>query len=183
MKTRANIAGHPIHPMLVVFPIGLWVFSFICDLIYLAGATELWRNMAFYSMAGGVIGALAAAIPGAIDLFTMEDRDTKRIGLIHMTLNLTLVALFLINLVWRFQTGPLSIGPVWLSAISIVLLGVSGWLGGEMVYVHGAAVSPEALRAPEVLRAETAMPTRPGGRIERRHATTIPYVGPERRRA
>ena len=50
----ATIAKHPIHPMLVVFPIGLWIFSLVCDLVYLFGpANPLWRDMAFYTMAGG----------------------------------------------------------------------------------------------------------------------------------
>ena len=69
MRTPASIYKHPIHPMLVVFPIGLWIFSLACDLIRLAGASaEIWTNVAFIAMVGGLIGALCAAVPGAIDL-------------------------------------------------------------------------------------------------------------------
>ncbi len=141
MPSPARIAGHPIHPMLVVFPIGLWGFSFICDLIYLLGMhNPLWRELAFYTIAGGIIGAVAAAIPGAMDLFSMTDARIKRIGMTHMVFNLTIVILFAIDLGMRSAGDPDAAGPVWLSALAIVLLVVSGWLGGEMVYVYGAGV-------------------------------------------
>lgn len=169
MASRASIAGHPIHPMLVVFPIGLWIFSFISDLIYLGTGDATWQATAYYTMAGGVIGALAAAVFGAIDLFAMPQGQARRIGEIHMTINIAIVALFLINLWWRLQVGPDSIGPIWLSALSVALLGVSGWLGGELVYVHGAGVSKVSGEAPPVYVERR----RPGG--------SGVYTGPERR--
>lgn len=172
MASRASIGGHPIHPMLVVFPIALWIFSFVSDLVYLGGGAVAWRDTAFYAMAGGVIGAIAAAVPGAIDLFTSHDREIRRIGSMHMTLNLTITALFIINLWWRSQTTAESAGPVWLSLAAIVLLGISGWLGGEMVYVYGAGVAPEGLvRERGIARMERRSPF-PSGE---------PYLGPERR--
>lgn len=140
MESRARIAGHPIHPMLVVFPIGLFVFSFICDLIYLATGDAVWSNVAYYTMAGGIIGGVAAAIPGAIDLFSMPRSRARDIGIVHMIINLVVVVLFAINFWIRSDAAPDAVGPVWLSGIGVVLLAVSGWLGGEMVYVHGAGV-------------------------------------------
>ena len=71
MRTPASIFKHPIHPMLIVFPIGLWIFSLACDLIRLAGASgDAWSTVAFFSMIGGLIGALCAAVPGFIDLLS-----------------------------------------------------------------------------------------------------------------
>src|ERR1051325_1600337 len=93
LKSRASVAGHPIHPMLVVFPIGLLVFSFISDLIYLGGHNLIWSDVAYYTMAGGIIGALIAAIPGAIDIFALPSSRARTIGFIHMAINLTAVAL------------------------------------------------------------------------------------------
>lgn len=62
MRTPSSICRHPIHPMLVIFPISLWIFSLACDLIYLAGLSgEAWAIVAFYSMVGGLIGALCAS--------------------------------------------------------------------------------------------------------------------------
>ena len=75
MRTPASIGKHPIHPMLIVFPIGLWFFSLACDLIRLAGATnDAWSIVAFYAMVGGLFGALVAAVPGFIDSFLQGGR-------------------------------------------------------------------------------------------------------------
>jgi len=65
MQTPASIARHPIHPMLVPIPIGLWIFSFVCDLVYrFGGAAEPWTTIALYSMVGGIIGACSRRFPG-----------------------------------------------------------------------------------------------------------------------
>src|SRR5438105_4770264 len=101
MRTPASIAKHPIHPMLVPLPIGLWIFSLVCDLIYVFGwGGETFRTVAFYTMVGGVVGALLAAIPGLIDMLSLPT-GPKRTAIIHMSLNLTVVALFVINIVMR----------------------------------------------------------------------------------
>jgi len=145
----ATIAKHPIHPMLVVFPIGLWIFSLACDLVYLFGpANPLWRNMAFYTMAGGWIGALAAAVPGLIDYFSMSQGAAKRIATTHMTLNLVVVTLYAINLWIRWAGDGAAGWTVGLSVVAVLLLAATGWLGGELVYVHGMGVEekPQAAR-------------------------------------
>ena len=140
MHTPAQVAKHPIHPMLVPIPIGLWIFSLVCDLVFVfGGGGETWRTVAFYTMAGGIVGALIAAVPGFIDMLSLR-AQLKRIALLHMTLNLVVVAMFAINLGWRIGDS-YGAGPVWLSLVAVALLGVSGWLGGKMVYVHGVAVN------------------------------------------
>ena len=144
MSSRASVARHPIHPMIVPFPIGLWVFSLVCDLIYHEGSHQpFWNDAAFYTMVGGVIGALVAGLPGLVDYLTIADRNVRRIGTMHLTLNLVVVALYLVNLWLRSRSVPDATTPVWLSAAGIVLLVISGWLGGELVYVHGMAVGPK----------------------------------------
>jgi uncharacterized membrane protein len=78
MRTPASLAKHPIHPMAVVFPIGLWVFSLICDLIGMSVATtSAWSTVALYTMVGGLIGALAAAVPALIDI-AHDDQSYRR---------------------------------------------------------------------------------------------------------
>jgi len=139
MRTPANIAKHPIHPMLVAIPIGLWIFSLICDLVVVFGATsENWAIVARYTMVGGIVGALVAAVPGFIDMLALP-WPVKRIALMHMSINLTVVALYVVNVYLRAR-GVESNAPVWLSLIGVAMLAVSGWLGGKMVYVHGVAV-------------------------------------------
>lgn len=143
MASPASVAKHPIHPMLIPFPIALWIFSVVCDAIYVMGrGTDAWNDMAFYTMVGGIVGALAAAIPGYIDYRSVADPAVARIGRWHMLINLTIVALFVVNLLIRMTSPPGAGLPIVLSVIGIGLLGVSGWLGGELVYVHGVAVEP-----------------------------------------
>jgi len=129
--------------MLIVFPIGLWIFSFVCDLIYFAGThNPVWQGVAFYSMVGGLVGALLAAIPGFIDYLSMSDPVTRRIATIHMVLNLIVVALFIFNLGVRYNAQPSSeiLGTI-LSAVGIAFMGVSGWLGGALVFERRVGVS------------------------------------------
>jgi len=141
MRTPANIAGHPIHPMLVGIPIGLWLFSIVCDFVSLsANADPAWSTVAFYTMAGGVVGALLAAVPGLIDLLSLPETP-RRTALVHMSINLTIVALYVINL-WLRYRGTDSNAPLWLSVIAVAMLAVSGWLGGKLVYVYGVSVGP-----------------------------------------
>jgi uncharacterized membrane protein len=139
MKTPASIAGHPIHPMLVGIPIGLWVFSLVCDLVHLSGAAgEGWKIVALYTLAGGIVGALLAAVPGFIDMLSLP-WPIKRTALVHMAINLTVVALYAVNFWLRLQ-GAQESTVVWLSLIGIGLLVISGWLGGKMVFEHGVGV-------------------------------------------
>ncbi|MDF0676351.1 MAG: DUF2231 domain-containing protein [Nitrospira sp.] len=150
MATPASIQKHPIHPMLIPFPIALWIFSLVCDVIHMMGlGGEAWKDMALYTMIGGLLGAFAAAIPGYIDYRSIADPAVKRVGFWHMVTNLSIVVLFAVNVLLRLFSEAGSI-PVILSVIAVTLLGVSGWLGGELVYVHGIAVEPqESARAKE----------------------------------
>jgi len=133
--------------MLVAIPIGLWIFSLVCDLVPAFGGTsENWAIVARYTMVGGIIGALIAAVPGFIDMLALP-APVKRIAIMHMSINLSVVAVSVINDYLRYR-GVESSTPVWLSVIAVAMLAVSGWLGGKMVYVHGVAVEtpPEAVR-------------------------------------
>lgn len=140
MRTPANIAGHPIHPMLIPLPIGLWVFSFVCDIIArFAADPASWQLVAFYTMVGGIVGALLAAVFGLIDLLSLPAGPIRTTAVTHMIINLTVVVLFVINAWLRMSDRAMPTG-FWLSLIAIVLLVVSGWLGGKMVYTQGVAV-------------------------------------------
>ena len=169
MRTPASIAKHPIHPMLVPIPIGLWLFSLVCDLVYRFGSgNPTWEVVALYTMVGGIVGALAAALPGVVDLLSLPT-PVKRIGVAHMAINLTVVALYVIN-AWMRRDGT-SDANLWLSVLGVALLGVSGWLGGHMVYVHRVAVEPEGALSRQ----------RYPGPERRRGASNAAYYGPERR--
>jgi len=104
MSTPARIGGHPIHPMLVPLAIGLWVFSLVCDLIYrFGGGSDVWVGVAFYTLAGGIVGALLAAVPGFIDLLSLPPGKVKKVAVAHMAINLVYSA--------RGGSGPDRIAP------------------------------------------------------------------------
>ena len=148
MQTPASIARHPIHPMLVTFPVGLWIFSLVCDIVFLAGShAGVWETVAFYSMVGGLLGALAAAVPGLVDLISLKASRARRIGLFHMGINLTAVALYAVNIYLRIMDPGRVQAAFVLSVIGVALIAVSGWLGGEIVHVHGVGVvTPSSAR-------------------------------------
>lgn len=139
--------GHPFHPMLVTIPIGTWIASFVFDIAALVGAEkEVFAAGAYWLIAIGVIGALAAAVLGLLDLLAIP-RGTRafRTGLTHMALNLLVVALFVVNFAVRAVNGydrPQA-GTVVLSAVALVVLGASGWLGGKLAYHYGVRVAAE----------------------------------------
>jgi uncharacterized membrane protein len=144
METRATVAEHPVHPMLIPFPIALWMFSLASDLIYLFGfGGAVWKDIALYTMAGGIIGGLAAAIPGYVDYRSLSDPVIVRVAQMHMVINVGLIVLFTINAGLRILNGTETLLPVFLSVLGVAGLGVSGWLGGELVYVQGVAVQPD----------------------------------------
>jgi nitrite reductase/ring-hydroxylating ferredoxin subunit/uncharacterized membrane protein len=137
--------GHPLHPALVHFPIGLFVLSLILDLIsYLGNSSNAAVRGSFYAMSFGVIGALLAASAGLADWSDIRvDHPAKKTANLHMVLNLTATALFGINLVLRERQLDLSatpLIPLLLSIVGVGIILVSGYLGGTMVYDNGIGV-------------------------------------------
>ncbi|HEY2498913.1 MAG TPA: DUF2231 domain-containing protein [Candidatus Angelobacter sp.] len=137
MRSKAAIQSHPIHPILVGFPIAFWVGGFIFDLLGTARPNPgLWAA-GFYCVIAGCVGAVLAALPGATDWwFTVPaESSAKQRGLIHGGLN-TLNLLLFIYVAYRL--GSPSAVPdgttLVLMAIGMVILGIAGWMGGTLVY-------------------------------------------------
>jgi uncharacterized membrane protein len=126
--------------MLVPIPIGCWIFSFVCDLTFVLGSgVSLWYTLGFWTMIGGFVGALVAAVPGTIDMLSLRGAP-KKLALTHMALNVTIVLLYALNIGMRINGAEITGLPLAFSIAAIALLAVSGWLGGHMVYVHRVAV-------------------------------------------
>jgi uncharacterized membrane protein len=154
MASPLRFAKHPLHPMLVAFPLGLWVFSLVSDIVWRLGASDAWILVAYYSMLGGTIGGIMAAVPGFIDYLAITNPRVTPIATWHMLINFSLVFLYAINIVMRNRSGLDALWPFVLSIVGNGLLVVSGWLGGEMVYVHAVAVASP--RREEPLNREVA---------------------------
>jgi uncharacterized membrane protein len=157
MEAKAKIFGHAIHPILVVFPLGLLGTSLVFDLIGKATDTGEWLLVAYYMIGAGVLGGLLAAVFGLIDWLAIP-RGTRAsaVGLVHGLGMVGAVAFFAGS--WLLRRGnpvapeDLAIG---LSAVGFLIALASGWLGGELVQRMGVGVSPGAnLDAPMSLGRE-----------------------------
>lgn len=149
MASPASIGGHPIHPMIIPFPIALWVFSLVADVIFLWRGNPVWRDyIAFYTLLGGIIGAAAAAVPGLIDWLSLKDPEVVKIANWHARLNVIALLIFAASLYLRTLGGSAMVSgshtiPFGLSVLGVILISISGWLGGEMVFKHGVAVEAQ----------------------------------------
>jgi uncharacterized membrane protein len=143
--------GHPFHPMLVTVPIGAWVCSLVFDIAsYVVESPGFLAQGAAWLIGIGVVGALAAAMVGFLDLTAIPTGTRAfRTGLVHMALNLAVTAAFAGNFFWRQSDHgqPVGPGPLVLSVLSLAALAVSGYLGGKLAYRYGVRVADEAVQA------------------------------------
>ncbi len=146
MESRAKLLGHPIHPMLIVFPLGLLATAVIFDILHFVFGGDAWLLAARYMIAAGVIGGLIAAIFGLIDWLAIPaGTRAKRIGALHGIGNVVVVVLFILSWLLRPDDGrpPSTLGYV-LSFAGVALALVTGWLGGELVDRLGVGVDEGA---------------------------------------
>src|SRR2546423_2609191 len=128
MASPASVGGHPIHPILIPFPIGLWVFSLIADVIYLWRGNTVWRDyIAFYTLLGGIIGAAVAAVPGLIDWLSLKDSEVVKIANWHARLNVIALVVFAVSFYLRTKSGAGLVGenhtlPLLLSMLGVILI-------------------------------------------------------------
>ena len=159
MESKAKIFGHAIHPILIVFPLGLLATAVIFDVIYLVTANRTWSFVAFWMIAAGLIGGLVAALFGLIDYLNIPNHTrAKRIGMYHGLVNLAAVILFALSFYLRWNVpGDLNtISPpataLLCSFVGAGLALLGGWFGGELVERLGVGVHPDAnLNAPNSL--------------------------------
>jgi uncharacterized membrane protein len=154
-KSTAKIGDHPIHPMLIPFPIVFFVSTFVADLVYVTGGDEGWARASVWLLGAGLVSALAAALAGFADFF--GDGRVKKISDAwqHMIGNLAAVALQAVNFFLRYEDPATAIGQTgWvLSGVVVLLLLFNGWKGWNLVYRHHVGVAD---RTPGEDRADAA---------------------------
>ena len=195
MESRVKLAGHSVHQMLIVFPLGLLATAVVFDRDLPRDRQVPWTQAAFYMIGAGVITGLAAAVPGAVDWLAIpRGTRARRIGLIHGVGNVIVVALFGLSwLLRRENPAAPPTGAVVAGMLGAALAVVTGWLGGELVDRLGVGVddgahldAPSSLTgAPAGLTVATATGTRPSNGwkgVERRRSSQPFYAGVERRR-
>ena len=159
MHARARLFGHPIHQMLIVFPLGLLATAVIFDVIHLVTGNPRWTEIAYWLIAAGIIGGLTAAVFGLIDwLGIPPNTRAKRIGLLHGGGNVVVVLLFAGSWLLRRDdpTAPETLALI-LSFLGVGLALFTGWLGGELVSRLGVGVDEGAhVNAPSSLSGQPA---------------------------
>jgi len=155
MESRVKLLGHPVHPMLIVFPLGLLATAVAFDIVALVQSDQTWYHISFWMIVAGIIGGLLAAAFGLIDWLAIPNNTrAKRIGLLHGGSNLLVVLLFIAS--WWMRRGAdgeiPSTPALVLSFIAVVVALVGGWLGGELVDRLSVGVDSGAhLNAPSSL--------------------------------
>ena len=149
-KSTFAIGGHPLHPLLVPFPIVCFVGALVTDIIFSRTGDLGWATASRWLLGFGLGTAALAAAAGLID-FMGDDRIRRmNIALRHMIANVSLVVIELINLLLRLRDPEfISNGGLILSAIAVLVLLYSGWLGGEMVFRHRVGVHDDRGPAPD----------------------------------
>lgn len=146
MESKAKLLGHPIHPMLIVFPLGLLATAVIFDIVGLSSGNPFWFQVSFWMIAAGIVGGLLAAIFGVIDWLAIP-RNTRawNVGLWHGAGNVVVVVLFIVSwLLRRPDPANPTAGALTLSFVAVLLALVTGWLGGELVDRLGVGVEDGA---------------------------------------
>jgi uncharacterized membrane protein len=192
MESRVKLAGHPVHPMLIVFPLGLLATAVVFDIVYLISNGTQWTVVAYYMIGAGVVGGLAAAIFGWLDWFAIPGGTrAKRVGLWHGAGNVVVLVLFILSWLLRRENPALPPTEAIVAGLAGVALAViTGWLGGELVDRLGVGVDDGAhLDSPSSLSelpagaglstARGAPSGAPG--TDRRVSPAAAYAGTDRR--
>ena len=155
MESHVKLLGHPVHPMLIVLPLGLLSSAVLFDAIYLITGNDALVEVAFWNITLGVIGGLAAAIFGAIDWWAIpRETRAKQIGLVHGGGNVVVVGLFLVSWLLRLPDHAYApnLLPFVLGLVAVILALGTAWLGGELVFRLRVGVDHDAsLNAPSSL--------------------------------
>lgn len=136
MRSTANIKSHPLHPILVSFPIAFFTGTFLFDMLWLIYDNNNFRLTANYLIIAGIAGGLLAAIPGIIDyIYTVPpESSAKKRASKHGLINTTMIIIFAIALWYRQKEDANASIIIALEAVGLVLIFIAGWLGGTLVY-------------------------------------------------
>jgi uncharacterized membrane protein len=141
-KSTAQIAGHPLHPMLIPFPIAFLVGTLVTDVVFQGTDDAFWSRASFWLLAAAITMAALAAIAGFTDFLGERRIRAVSASWYHMIGNVTAVVLSLINFWLRYRDGDSAYPTVlWISLAVVLLLLFNGWKGWELVYRHRVGVS------------------------------------------
>ena len=142
IPSTVAIAGHPLHPLIVTFPIAFLTGAFGTDLAYWLTQDNFWARASIWLIGAGFVAGLVAALTGMMDFLKIDRVKKHNAGWIHMAGNVAAMVLTLVNWSLRWNNIEGSILPTGLiiSLIVASLLGITGWYGAELIYRHKIAV-------------------------------------------
>ena len=140
-RSTASLLGHPIHPMLVPFPIVFFISALATDQLFFGNEAEIWATASVWLLGAGLVTAALAALAGLVDFFGDRRVRSLRDARMHMIGNIMAVLVETVNLVLRLgdPVAGVSTGVI-LSAVAVVILAFTGWKGGELVFRHRVGV-------------------------------------------
>jgi uncharacterized membrane protein len=155
MYTKATIAKHPLHPMLIAFPVALYVATVVALLVHLGTHDVFWFRVGMWSNIAGVVMAAVAAVPGLIDLVSLPAKSRARVtGIRHAAFNVLALVLFAISAVMLYRNAGSTLNPargnyaldvtapLVLSILGVLSTVTAGWLGWTLVQTHHVGVHP-----------------------------------------
>ena len=156
MESRLKVLGHPLHPMLVMFPVALLATAVLFDVVDTVGGPDFLGEVAYWNLTVGLVGGLLAAVAGTFDLLAIPTGTrAKRVALTHAAANVAMILLFAAVWAVRLNADSRAAGGalIAIEIVALAILGISAWLGGELVDRLGVGVDRDAdLDAPSSLR-------------------------------
>ena len=142
-KSTASIAGHPLHPMLIPFPIAFFVSAFVCDLAFWQTGDAFWATAALWLLGAGLVMAALAADFGLIDVLSEPRIQALNDAWWHAGGNVLAVLIELVNWYLRYTSGEAAILPTGLvlSLLVVCILLFTGWKGWNLVYRYRVGVA------------------------------------------
>ena len=139
--SSARLMGHPIHPMLVPFPIVFFISALATDIVFLRNGNDIWATASAWLLGAGLATAALAALAGLADFFGDRRVRGLRDAWMHMIGNIVAVLVEAANLMLRLgdTAATVSTGVI-LSAVAVSILAFTGWKGGELVFKHRVGV-------------------------------------------
>ena len=152
-RWRPRLAGHPVHPPTVHFPVALWTTATVCDALALGLGGGIWWNFSFFCLGAGTVAVLPTLVTGLLESTAVEEggRAERVLGRHVLTVlgaSGAYLGCLLLRVGERAPEGwrlPASVG---LSVVGMTLLAIGGWFGAELVYRHGIGLSSRGTKAP-----------------------------------
>jgi uncharacterized membrane protein len=144
-ETVVSVAGHPLHPMLVTFPIAFLLGAFATDVVFLYEGDPFWARMSFWLIGAGTFMGFIAGTTGTVELLSVRGIRRRPAAWHHFVASVMLLSVAVANWLWRLDDPAAAILPwgIALSFMTALLVSFAGWLGGTLVFEHRIGIEQD----------------------------------------